>query len=100
MNATEVIRNAERPGRLWRVRASVALSSQPGAIDLASDWMPLTKARDNMWDCHGAIRGKGWDIWLEPQDMTAEEIGVYVPIDWRDAAVHARAMQTLRGVGG
>lgn len=74
----------EQTLRRFRVRSLVALASRSGQFDMASDYLSLRQARDRLWDVRFVVKSKGWVHYLEPEDMTDEEVNQFVPLDWRD----------------
>lgn len=52
---------------------------------LGSEWMSEMGARDHMWDMRREVTSDAWLFWLEPENMTPDEVKKYRPGDVRDA---------------
>jgi hypothetical protein len=73
----------ERP-RLWRTCAFCPLLTQPNPLQMATDYKPVSEARDDLWNFRSAVKSKAWVFWIEPERMREDEVQKYVPADVRD----------------
>lgn len=70
--------------RRWRARGMTRLQTQPRTLAVHSVWMSKKEARDTVWDYRSVVEGKGWEFWLEPDDMKSTDVDTWVPGDFRD----------------
>lgn len=70
----------------WRACCFVKFAAPELSLVMASDWMTAAQARDQLWDMRSCCRSRNWVFWIEPEEMTADEVTVYRPHEFLDEA--------------